>query len=87
MSRSHGSALDFGELSGAQTAAVVDGATANPRTEQRLLGLAKHLSLKELRDDHKHRNGWALVEGTGKRPMVPPDDRRHPKNAPKRDTG
>jgi hypothetical protein len=24
--------------------------------------------------------GWALVEGTGKRPMVPPDDPRHPKN-------
>jgi Domain of unknown function (DUF222) len=22
--------------------------------------------------------GWALVEGTGKRPMVPPDDPRHP---------
>jgi hypothetical protein len=27
--------------------------------------------------------GWALVEGTGKRPMVPPDDPRHPKNRPK----
>jgi len=27
--------------------------------------------------------GWALVEGTGKRPMVPPDDPRHPKNKPK----
>jgi hypothetical protein len=37
--------------------------------------------------DRKHRDGWALVEGTGKRPMVPPDDRRHPKNRPKRDTG
>ena len=24
--------------------------------------------------------GWALVEGTGKRPMVPPDDPRHPRN-------
>ncbi|HUR18532.1 MAG TPA: hypothetical protein VMZ51_06295 [Acidimicrobiales bacterium] len=23
---------------------------------------------------------WALVAGTGKRPMVPPDDPRHPKN-------
>ena len=22
--------------------------------------------------------GWALVAGTGKRPMVPPDDPRHP---------
>jgi len=28
--------------------------------------------------------GWALVEGTGKREMVPPDDPRHPKNKPKR---
>ena len=24
------------------------------------------------------RHGWALVPGTGKRPMVPPDDPRHP---------
>ena len=24
--------------------------------------------------------GWALVEGTGTRPMVPPDDPRHPRN-------
>jgi hypothetical protein len=27
--------------------------------------------------------GWALVEGTGKRAFVPPDDPRHPKNKPK----
>jgi len=27
--------------------------------------------------------GWALVDGTGKRPMVPPGDPRHPKNKPK----
>jgi hypothetical protein len=35
--------------------------------------------------DHwlKTHDGWALVEGTGKRPMVPPDDPRHPKNKPK----
>jgi hypothetical protein len=37
--------------------------------------------------DHDHDlktyYGWALVEGTGKRPMVPPDDPRHPKNKPK----
>lgn len=26
--------------------------------------------------------GWALVEGNGKRPMVPPDASRHPKNRP-----
>ena len=30
--------------------------------------------------DLKTRSGWALVEGTGKRPMVPPDDPRHPKH-------
>ncbi|MGH9177395.1 MAG: hypothetical protein ACRD0N_02415, partial [Acidimicrobiales bacterium] len=28
--------------------------------------------------DLKTYKGWALVEGTGKRPMVPPDDPRHP---------
>jgi len=33
--------------------------------------------------DLKTRFGWALVEGGGKRPMVPPDDPRHPKNKPK----
>jgi hypothetical protein len=33
--------------------------------------------------DLKTRLGWALVEGPGKRPIVPPDDPRHPKNKPK----
>jgi hypothetical protein len=35
--------------------------------------------------DLKTNHGWALVEGTGVRPMVPPDDPRHPrygKNGP-----
>jgi hypothetical protein len=31
----------------------------------------------------KHHEGWSLVEGTGKRAFVPPDDPRHPKNRPK----
>jgi hypothetical protein len=31
--------------------------------------------------------GWALVEGTGNRPMVRPGDPRHPKNKPKWDSG
>jgi hypothetical protein len=35
--------------------------------------------------DHHHDlktyDGWALVPGTGKRAMVPPDDPRHPNNA------
>jgi hypothetical protein len=30
----------------------------------------------------KTRFGWALVHGHGKRPLVPPDDPRHPANAP-----
>ena len=34
--------------------------------------------------DHDHdlktRHGWALVEGSGVRPMVPPHDPRHPRN-------
>ncbi len=33
--------------------------------------------------DLKTRFGWALVAGDGKRPIVPPDDPRHPKNKPK----
>ena len=48
----------------------------------------KHTRLDELElpcDKHhdlKTYHGWALVEGTGKRPMVPPDDPRHPNNKP-----
>jgi hypothetical protein len=30
----------------------------------------------------KTHRGWALVSGAGTRPFVPPDDPRHPKNAP-----
>jgi hypothetical protein len=47
-----------------------------------------HTRLDELDlpcDDHhdlKTYHGWALVEGVGKRPMVPPDDPRHPNNKP-----
>lgn len=32
--------------------------------------------------DKKTRLGWALVDGHGKRPMVPPEDPRHPKHHP-----
>ena len=32
--------------------------------------------------DLKTHKGWALITGTGKRPMVPPHDPRHPKNRP-----
>ncbi len=34
----------------------------------------------------KHSAGWALVDGVGKRAMVPPHDPRHPKNRPKQHT-
>src|SRR4051812_2049888 len=36
--------------------------------------------------DHwlKTYEGWALVEGKGRRAFVPPDDSRHPKNKPRR---
>ena len=38
---------------------------------------------RECRQHHdlKTHEGWALVEGTGRRPMVPPDDPRHPRHA------
>ncbi len=44
-----------------------------------------HLTVLDLLDrlckhhhDLKTYRGWALVQGTGKRPFVPPDDERHP---------
>ena len=44
-----------------------------------------HLTVFDLLDrlckhhhDLKTRDGWALVQGTGKRDFVPPDDPRHP---------
>ena len=46
-------------------------------------GLDEGDGLCEHCHDLKTYCGWALVEGTGKRPMVPPDDPRHPKNKPK----
>ncbi len=47
----------------------------------------RHTVLDELEPccDHHHDKktyeGWELVVGTGRRPMVPPDDPRHPKRA------
>jgi hypothetical protein len=47
----------------------------------------KHTRLRETEPlcdpDHdlKTYQGWALVEGSGKRPMVPPDDPRHPRHS------
>jgi len=36
--------------------------------------------LCDLDHDLKTYKGWALVEGKGKRLMVPPDDPRHPRH-------
>ncbi|HEX4776978.1 MAG TPA: DUF222 domain-containing protein [Acidimicrobiia bacterium] len=53
----------------------------------------KHTRLDELdalctfHHDLKHRDEWSLVEGTGKRPMVPPYHPSHPKNRPKAGSG
>jgi hypothetical protein len=50
----------------------------------------RHTRVDELalKCDHHHRlktvHGWSLVEGAGKRPMVPPDDPRHPRNKNRR---
>jgi phage terminase large subunit GpA-like protein len=38
--------------------------------------------LCEHHHDLKTYDGWALVEGEGTRPMVAPDDPRHPRNRP-----
>ena len=38
--------------------------------------------LRDPDHDLKTYHGWALVAGKGKRPMVPPDDPRHPNNSP-----
>jgi hypothetical protein len=32
--------------------------------------------------DLKTNHGWSLVEGTGRRAFVPPEDPRHPRNKP-----
>ncbi len=50
------------------------------RTKVTLLGWLDHLCPSC--HDKKTRLGWALVEGHGKRPFVPPDDPRHPRNQP-----
>ena len=48
--------------------------------------VTRHTRLDELdplcafHHDLKTRFGWALMAGTGKRPMVPPDDPRHPQH-------
>jgi hypothetical protein len=52
---------------------------------------SRHTRLDELdpfcglHHHQKHHEGWSLVEGTGTRAFVPPEDPRHPKNRPKRE--
>lgn len=47
-----------------------------------LLGLLERMCSHH--HDLKTRQGWALVDGVGKRPMVPPGDPRHPRHIMKR---
>jgi Domain of unknown function (DUF222) len=60
--------------------------TRTENDHQKPWAQTRHTRLDELDPlcDHHHdlktRSGWALVEGTGKRPMVPPDHPRHPRH-------
>jgi hypothetical protein len=58
------------------------------QTDHRADWAKTHVTVFELMDrlcryHHalKTYHGWALAEGSGKRPFVPPDDPRHPRNA------
>jgi hypothetical protein len=57
-----------------------------PWAETRHTRLDELDPLCEFHHDLKTRYGWALVAGTGKRPMVAPDDPRHPKHRGDPDT-
>jgi hypothetical protein len=74
---------------GGQCARKGCGATRNLQIDHRLDWAHTHVT--ELRaldwlcpSDHarKTHEGWSLVEGSGRRPMVPPDHPDHPANAP-----
>jgi len=53
-----------------------------PWADDRVTELANLDRLCSHHHDLKTRQGWALAPGTGKRPMVPPGDPRHPANQP-----
>ncbi len=62
-------------------------ATAFLEVDHRVPWAKSHLTVFDLLDrlcphhhDHKTLDGWALVEGRGKRAFVPPDDSRHPRH-------
>jgi uncharacterized protein DUF222 len=68
---------------------AVEGCSALARQIDHRVDWAKtHITLLDLLDgycghhhDLKTYDGWALVEGVGKRAFVPPSDPRHPRNA------
>lgn len=69
---------------------AVEGCSATTwlENDHRLDWARSHLTVLDLLDrlcthhhDLKSLDGWALVEGRGKRPFVPPDDPRHPRHA------
>ncbi|HEX2274440.1 MAG TPA: hypothetical protein VHG90_11265, partial [Acidimicrobiales bacterium] len=71
-------------------ACAAEGCTATARLEidHRVDWAASHLTVFDLLDrlcphhhDLKTLDGWALVEGRGKRAFVPPHDPRHPRGA------
>ncbi|HEY7137636.1 MAG TPA: HNH endonuclease signature motif containing protein [Acidimicrobiia bacterium] len=57
----------------------------DPYAQTRQTRLDELDPLCRLHHHQKHHEGWSLVEGTGKRAFVPPDDPRHPKSRPKRE--
>jgi hypothetical protein len=54
----------------------------DPYAQTRQTRLDELDPLCRLHHHQKHHEGWSLVEGTGKRAFVPPDDPRHPRAAP-----
>jgi hypothetical protein len=63
--------------------------TAFLENDHRVDWAESHLTVFDLLDrlcsfhhDRKTLDGWALVEGRGKRAFVPPDDPRHPRHRP-----
>ena len=69
---------------------AVEGCSAGSwlENDHRLDWASSHLTVLDLLDrlcshhhDLKSQDNWALVEGRGTRPFVPPDDPRHPRHA------
>jgi len=76
------------DWSGVQCTRQGCGATRHLQVDHRIDWAHTHLTELRALDwlcvpchRRKTHQGWALVDGTGRRPMVPPDDPAHPKNA------